>query len=419
MHTFAESNNHTAKMNYRKEHIIYISLWILLYIAPVTSLYMRMSNNPDIDFSWNEILNAWFYVTVWLATFAIHNYLLVPLLIVKRKTWRYMGLALALLLVGMTVLYINRPSPDDFRQRQHHRMEHREKYCQRRDPADSMRMARIRLGDGRSCRPEDAMRRRHELRPMNPVPMLGPGEVVAFFGGILLMGMNIGVKLYFKSMDDREKQESMAKHNLEQQMEYLKYQVNPHFFMNTLNNIHALVDIDPERAKTTIVELSKMMRYILYEGNNKLIPLPREVQFLNNYIQLMRLRYSKSVRIDMELPGQLPDSTLPPLLLIIFVENAFKHGISYRTESFVHIGMSVSGDRLVFDCQNSIPEQPNRTDTAGGVGLANVRRRLDLIFADRYRLDITDDGRVYSVHLDIPLAKPVKGHGNTGNTQQA
>lgn len=409
MHTFAESNNHTAKMNYRKEHIIYISLWILLYIAPVTSLYMRMSNNPDIDFSWNEILNAWFYVTVWLATFAIHNYLLVPLLIVKRKTWRYMGLALALLLVGMTVLYINRPSPDDFRQRQHHRMEHREKYCQRRDPADSMRMARIRLGDGRSCRPEDAMRRRHELRPMNPVPMLGPGEMVAFFGGILLMGMNIGVKLYFKSMDDREKQESMAKHNLEQQMEYLKYQVNPHFFMNTLNNIHALVDINPERAKSTIVELSKMMRYLLYDGAKEQIPLKVETAFITNYVKLMRLRYPDTVSISLDVPQHAPDRTVPPLLLITFVENAFKHGVSYQRPSFISIGISADSGTMRFYCSNSkAPAAPGKQQ--GGVGLVNAKKRLNLIYGNGYTLDIDDGADTFTVSLVIPF-EPQGGNG--------
>ena len=126
----------------------------------------------------------------------------------------------------------------------------------------------------------------------------------------------------------------LEKENLNQQLEYLKYQINPHFFMNTLNNIHALVDIDPEKAKTTIVELSKMMRYLLYEGNNSLIPLHREVEFLRNYITLMKLRYTDKVKIDTDIPVSLPDRRLPPLLLITFVENAFKHGELSGTEFY-------------------------------------------------------------------------------------
>ena len=233
--------------------------------------------------------------------------------------------------------------------------------------------------------------------------MLGPGELVAFFGGLLLMGMNLGVKLYFMSQRDRERQKIIDQRNLEQQMEYLKYQVNPHFFMNTLNNIHALVDIDPERAKTTIVELSKMMRHILYEGSKKLIPLTREVEFLNLYVQLMRLRYTRKVHINVDVPPQLPELKLPPLMLIIFVENAFKHGISYREESFIDIKLRVEDKRLLFSCCNSKPTQVQRTNEKGGMGLQNVRQRLELLYDDDYTLDISDGEKTYEVKLDIPM----------------
>lgn len=186
-------------------------------------------------------------------------------------------------------------------------------------------------------------------------------------------------------------------------MEYLKYQVNPHFFMNTLNNIHALVDIDPERAKTTIVELSKMMRHILYEGSKKLIPLTREVEFLNLYVQLMRLRYTRKVHINVDVPPQLPELKLPPLMLIIFVENAFKHGISYREESFIDIKLRVENKRLLFCCCNSKPTQVQRTNEKGGMGLQNVRQRLELLYDDDYTLDISDGEKTYEVKLDIPM----------------
>ena len=217
------------------------------------------------------------------------------------------------------------------------------------------------------------------------------------------MGMNLGVKLYFMSQRDRERQKIIDQRNLEQQMEYLKYQVNPHFFMNTLNNIHALVDIDPERAKTTIVELSKMMRHILYEGSKKLIPLTREVEFLNLYVQLMRLRYTRKVHINVDVPPQLPELKLPPLMLIIFVENAFKHGISYREESFIDIKLRVENKRLLFSCCNSKPTQVQRTNEKGGMGLQNVRQRLELLYDDDYTLDISDGEKTYEVKLDIPM----------------
>lgn len=236
--------------------------------------------------------------------------------------------------------------------------------------------------------------------------MMGPGDAVAFFGGLTLMGMNLGVKLYFKTQEDRDHQEMLEKQDLERQLEYLRYQVNPHFFMNTLNNIHALVDINPERAKTTIVELSKMMRYILYEGDKKLIPVQREVLFLKNYIELMRLRYSSRVSINLDIPEMMPDVMLPPLLLIIFVENAFKHGVSYAAPSFIDIKVEVTQEMLQFKCRNSRQEQkPDEKKKKGGVGLANARRRLDLLFHDKYSLEIKENDKEYDVQLEIPLSK--------------
>ena len=384
-------------MNFRKEHIIYSAIWAMLYASPVINIYTRMAGNPRITFSWTEILHAWEYTSTWLVMFAIHNFLLLPLLLRKRKTGTYLCLSFLILLTGMFITYLNRPM-------------HKNRYKTRMEAewkADSLayeRVAAVRLGDGRYCSPQNPMRRKPlDFQPIDPLPMLGPGELVAFFGGLLLMGMNLGVKLYFMSQRDRERQKIIDQRNLEQQMEYLKYQVNPHFFMNTLNNIHALVDIDPERAKTTIVELSKMMRHILYEGSKKLIPLTREVEFLNLYVQLMRLRYTRKVHINVDVPPQLPELKLPPLMLIIFVENAFKHGISYREESFIDIKLRVENKRLLFSCCNSKPTQVQRTNEKGGMGLQNVRQRLELLYDDDYTLDISDGEKTYEVKLDIPM----------------
>lgn len=381
MYTFALLK--TTKMNYRKEHIIYTLMWIALYLSPLMSIYMRMSGNPHIDFSWDEIINAWKFNTVWIVMFAIHNFLLAPLLIIKRRTWLYTALVVALLVATMFTLSVIRPSDS--------RMLHapqRSECCEH------------------DCMNAEMMASKQQPPPMRgggPLVMFGPGEMVLFFGGLLLMGMNLGVKLYFRSQEDADILSQVEKHALERQLQYLKYQVNPHFFMNTLNNIHALVDIDPERAKASIVELSKLMRYVLYEGNNRLTPLSREVQFLNNYVRLMSMRYSDNVRISLDVPEVLPDSLLPPLLLVIFVENAFKHGISYRTKSFVEISLQPHGDRLLFSCRNSRPEIKHDENMKGGVGLSNVRRRLDLLFPGNYTLDIKEQEDTYTVHLDIPL----------------
>lgn len=408
----------TTHMNYRKEHIIYTSIWLLLYISPLASLYMRMSSNPDISFSWHEILNAWEFNTVWLVLMLIHNFLLLPILILKRRTWQYLMLASALLISCTFASFLIRPAGPRFDDKDK-RMEmsdtnyyicgesdscHAPGLCQKMEHDPKEDMCRKPIHGGKPFpRPRYNP---DELRPISPVPILGPGEAVAFFGGLMLMGLNLGVKLYFKTQEDREQRERLEKQDLERQLEYLRYQVNPHFFMNTLNNIHALVDINPERAKTTIVELSKMMRYILYEGDKKYIPVQREALFLNNYIELMRLRYSSRVSINLDMPEMMPDVMLPPLLLIIFVENAFKHGVSYAAPSFIDIKVEVTQDKLKFRCRNSRQEQkPDEKKKKGGVGLANARRRLDLLFPNRYNLEIKENDKEYDVQLEIPLSK--------------
>lgn len=408
----------TTHMNYRKEHIIYTSIWLLLYLSPLASLYMRMSSNPNIAFSWHEIINAWEFNTVWLVLMIIHNFLLLPILILKRRTWQYLILASALLISCTFASYLIRPAgPRCYDMDKRMEMSdcnyyicgesdscHAPGLCQKMEHDPKEDMCRKPIHGGKPFpRPRYNP---DELRPISPVPMLGPGEAVAFFGGLLLMGMNLGVKLYFKTQEDREQQERLEKQDLERQLEYLRYQVNPHFFMNTLNNIHALVDINPERAKTTIVELSKMMRYILYEGDKKYIPVQREALFLNNYIELMRLRYSSRVSINLDMPEMMPDVMLPPLLLIIFVENAFKHGVSYAAPSFIDIKVEVTQDKLKFRCRNSRQEQkPDEKKKKGGVGLANARRRLDLLFPNQYNLEIKENDKEYDVQLEIPLSK--------------
>ena len=222
--------------------------------------------------------------------------------------------------------------------------------------------------------------------------------------------MNLGIKLYFRTRNDHKKLMALEKENLEQQLEYLRYQINPHFFMNTLNNIHALVDIDPEKAKDTILELSKMMRFVLYEGDKKGVPLSREFDFIRHYIHLMKLRYTDKVRITVNLPQEVPDRQIPPLMLITFIENAFKHGISYQHDSFIDILIDITHpspltSHLYFSCCNSKAngQQPTANSQQGGVGLQNVKQRLNLLYDNNYTLNIQDEADVYNVELTIPL----------------
>ena len=201
----------------------------------------------------------------------------------------------------------------------------------------------------------------------------------------------------------------LEKKSLEQQLAYLKYQINPHFFMNTLNNIHALVDIDPEKSKETILILSRIMRHVLYEGDKSMIPIQRELEFIRNYIELMRIRYTDKVKITMDVPEQLPDLGIPPLLLITFVENAFKHGVSYQQESVIDIKVSIDHERLKFVCRNTKTTESNKEKNQGGVGLANVKQRLELLYGNNFTLDFEDNADTFEVLLLLPQVTSYEG----------
>ena len=221
--------------------------------------------------------------------------------------------------------------------------------------------------------------------------------------GLFMMGANCSIKFIFRSMQAEQKMVAMERHALQAEMDYLKYQINPHFFMNTLNNIHALIDIDSEVAKSSVIELSKMMRYVFYDSEKTHTNLWQEVQFVENYISLMRIRYMSDVDVRVDVQKPLPtNAKVPPLLIIVFVENAFKHGVSYNRPSFVHIRLHCEDGKAVCEVRNS--RHKNMQVEKGGVGLENVRKRLDLLFGKDYEL-LTDDSREdeYSVKLTIPM----------------
>ena len=371
----------------RQENMIYLVVWGMLFAAPLLSLYVRSVSDESISFDWNEVFLVWRRFAIFLFLFLIHNFLLAPLLVHKQRKLLYFSFVAAILTVFIIYQCSNRPDRGQMKHRMRPPMEQRDS----------------RAGESNNGRPfahddHPSPAPRHHLPP----PIIGERDILAVMMLLLMFGANLGMKYYYRSRNDHKKLLELEKQNLEQQLEYLRYQINPHFFMNTLNNIHALVDIDPEKAQATILELSKMMRFVLYEGDKNNVTLSREFDFLRTYIHLMELRYTDKVKISVDLPSEVPDKSLPPLMLISFVENAFKHGVSYRHDSFIEVSATLSSDQMHFTCRNSKADHPN--EEKGGVGLSNVKKRLDLLYDNRYTLDISDGASTYNVELTLPLS---------------
>ena len=185
----------------------------------------------------------------------------------------------------------------------------------------------------------------------------------------------------------------------------LRSQINPHFLLNTLNNIYALTAIDHTRAQSAIQQLSNMLRHMLYDNQEQLVSLSDEVQFIENYINLMKIRLPQTVDVKFEKDLENPNTKVAPLLIISLVENAFKHGISSTEPSFIHMSMTQKGNSLCVIIENSnFPKSEN--DRSGhGIGLQQVQRRLDLAYYERYEWTkgVSDDGTVYSSTIKITL----------------
>ena len=253
--------------------------------------------------------------------------------------------------------------------------------------------------------PEESRPRPHpHLRPLLPLPLF-----LDFTYALLVVGCNLAVALMFQRFDDKLEKESLMKANAENQLAYLKAQINPHFYMNMLNNIHGMIEINPEKAQSMIIDMSHLMRYMLYESSRQTITLSEEIDFLNNYLNLMRLRFpEKLVSVTSRFPDRKAAAgiSLPPLLFLVFIENAFKHGVSYQEASFIAVKMEITANAILFSCANSNHAKTSDNLELSGIGLQNIRRRLALLYGNKAILELQKTDTTYTVNLTIPIQCP-------------
>ncbi|MEG0806781.1 MAG: histidine kinase [Alistipes sp.] len=342
------------------ENLLYFMVWAAIILVPVLNSQMM----SEMHVSFENVLIAWRKIAPYLIIFLIHNSIIAPRLMIKHHYWKYLTSNI-ILIIGVFWFV-------DFYE--------------------------AHLASNWILSPIDKTPIESHKASFTDLEMYW-NVVLGFF----MTGANTGIKLMYQSIRDEQKMEELERQNLQAEMDYLTYQINPHFFMNTLNNIHALIDIDTEYAKAAIIELSKMMRYVLYESGREVISLNKDIQFLKNYIELMRIRYTNDVDIRVEYPQNLPEQiSIPPLLLIVFVENAFKHGVSSSRASFIHLKIEYANHTVTSIISNSRKMIQGDRQPAG-IGLENVGKRLSLIYgAENYTLDIHEEPTTYTVKLVIP-----------------
>ncbi len=221
---------------------------------------------------------------------------------------------------------------------------------------------------------------------------------------ILIIGSSTAIELLYKWLGEEKRRKEIEKEQLKTNLALLRHQVSPHFFMNTLNNIHSLIEINSEKAQDAIVRLSTLMRYLLYDSAQNTIELKKEIEFINSFISLMQLRHSEEVEVKILIPEQIPDVKIPPMLFISLLENAFKHGVCYPLKSYIYFEIKVDENFLNCNIKNS--KHLNATKYEGeysGMGIENIKDSLKLLYGDAFFLNILDKEREFEVTLRIPL----------------
>lgn len=202
---------------------------------------------------------------------------------------------------------------------------------------------------------------------------------------------------------------TLEKQQVQAELDVLKQQINPHFFFNTLNNLYALSLTRSAKTPEVVLQLSALMRYVIYEGQKDQVLIPAEIRYIEDYLHLQKIRMHKSVDVQFEHTLYNPAQQIPPLLLIILIENAFKHGVEpAEGSSFLHIALETTADEVSFTCKNSV--ERSEKEGVQGIGLENLRRRLQLLFPGAHTLHTETDGTTFFASLKLKLHGAASTH---------
>ena len=222
-----------------------------------------------------------------------------------------------------------------------------------------------------------------------------------------IAGLALVIKLLKNWYLKQKEAAQVAREKINAELKLLKAQVHPHFLFNTLNNIYSFIINDSPAAAEAITKLSDLLRYIIYECNQPVVKLEKELTMIKDYIDLEKIRYGKSFNMSLHIMGNANNKMICPLLLIPFLENSFKHGASQMlTHPWVNLEIIIEEDILYFNLSNSKPGLSGEKAVTKGLGLNNVKKRLAILYGGRHSLNITEDALRFNVSLKVPFFKP-------------
>ncbi len=374
---YTETNSPNLK---KLELIIYLLIWFGIFSVP----FFR---NRQFDIiNWEKVSEEWIRMLSFLIIFVLNSYILVPKLLFQKK---YLLYIIYLLLTIVFVIFLN---------------VNLQLFLSSKD---ILAMPPMNLGPGM---PPMELGSKMQL-PMGYRPPSIPAQKSIFMVytdnfiiAALIVAAGTTLKLMSQWLVEEGRRKDIEKEQLKTELAFLRHQVSPHFFMNTLNNIHALIDINTDIAKDAVIRLSTLMRYLLYDTSKGYTSLNKEIEFIESYISLMKLRFPDKVIISVDVPANIPDIQIPPMLFISFLENSFKHGVSYQSNSFVIFKLEINDNRINCSIRNSKHKSKEKANKKySGIGLTNIRKSLELLYNKDYTLEINEKENEFEVLLTIPI----------------
>ncbi len=345
--------------------LLYAVIWVLVLISP----YLRYIQDIGPN-SWNRMIGDWTILFLLLLVFLINLFVLLPKLLFNNKRSQYLIIVIVMICAVAIISLLIRPVFGP--------------------PTHS----------GMGIPPPDIQTGNPPIDLQSLLGMLLNNLITA----LLIIGSSTALELEYKWLSEQKLRKDAEKEQLKTSLALLRHQVSPHFFMNTLNNIHSLIEINSEKAQDAVVRLSTLMRYLLYDSAQNTIELKKEIEFIHSFISLMQLRHSDEVEITIVIPGQIPDVKIPPMLFISLLENAFKHGVNYPLKSYIYFELQCNDNYLSCIIRNSKHKvAPNYHGEYSGIGLDNIKESLKLLYEDKFQLNIRDKESEFEVDLKIPL----------------
>jgi sensor histidine kinase YesM len=356
--------------------MIHILVWAVLGLA----IFYYQPFFSDLDIPYQFWIRQTVKLSLLVIAFYVNSLVLVPNLLLKNRTGYYFVIIVGIIAL---IVFING-------------------WLERALHLDELFQAAFhKQSQGQSA---EILMPQHLPKPGSRV---GVSDALLVTISALVLGISTSMATIHKWLKDKQKSEELEKDKITTELSFLKAQINPHFFFNTMNNIYALTAVDAELAGKAIHQLSRMMRYLLYNTQSGYTMLSQEIAFVKDYISLMQLRLTDAVVMNIDTPPNLVDVPVAPMIFLPFVENAFKHGVRAAQPSHVNISILQKDKTLDLTIKNSIIKDNSVSlDINNGIGLVNTKRRLDLLYPGKYKLDINElnADNEYTVHLVLDLS---------------